>query len=407
VTPVRVLMANKFWFRRGGLERVMFDEIEWLESAGHEVAHFSTAHPANMDSPWAAFFVPYLELGPGETLSSVDRLRAATRMFANRQAAQRFDRLLDQFRPDVVHVHGIHRQISPSILAAARRHGVPVVQTLHDYHHICPADVLLYRGCEVCEPRRCGRLWYGPAVVGRCVRGSLVASALSAAETSFQRLRGVYEHSIARFISPSKFLADRMREGGWSVQMDVVPNAVPSDPVAAGAREGFCLIGRLSPEKGVGVALEAARKAGAPVTVAGEGPLESHLRGAYPEVEFVGRLDSTEVADLLRRSVAVIVPSLCFENAPMSVLEAMGAGTPVIASAIGGIPEQVTDGVDGFLVPPGEVASLAEAMSRVMGDSALGARLGAAARNTVAGRFNPERHLEGILESYRAAGAPL
>lgn len=401
---MRVLVANKFWFRRGGLERVMFDEMAWLESAGHEVAHFSTAHPANMDSPWAPFFVPHLELGPGETLSSVDKLRAATRMFANAEAVQRFDRLLDQFRPDVIHIHGIHRQISPSILAVAGRHGVPVVQTLHDYHHICPADVLLYRGCEVCEPRRCGKLWYGPAVVGRCVRGSLVASALSAAETSFQRLRGVYEHGVARFISPSRFLADGMREGGWSVPIDVVPNAVPRDPVVAGAREGFCLIGRLSPEKGVGIALEAGRKAGAPVTVAGEGPLETHLRGAYPEAEFVGQLDGRAVADLLRRSVALIVPSLCFENAPMSVLEAMGAGTPVIASAIGGIPEQVTDGVDGFLVPPGEVASLAEAMGRVMSNSALVDRLGDAARKTVDERFTPERHLEGLLASYREAG---
>jgi glycosyltransferase involved in cell wall biosynthesis len=403
---MRVLVANKFWYRRGGLERVMFDEIAWLEGAGHEVAHFSTAHPENQASQWADFFVPYLELGTGGGLTLEKKASAALRMFTSREAARRFDALCVAFKPDVIHLHGIHRQISPSIVNAARRRHVPVVQTLHDYHHICPADVLLYRGCELCDPRRCRTIWYGAAVSGRCVRGGWAASALSAGETSFQRLRGVYERGVSRFISPSQFMAERMADGGWSVPTDVVPNAVQVERERASERAGFCIIGRLSREKGVGDALEAAATAGVRVTVAGEGPLESALRSAHPEALFVGRLGAAAVADLVRRSTAVIVPSVWFENAPMSVLEAMAAGTPVIASAIGGIPEQVTDGVDGLLVPAGDVGALAEAMRRIQNDHWYANRLGVVARATVAGRFSPERHLAGVLDSYQAAGVP-
>jgi glycosyltransferase involved in cell wall biosynthesis len=402
---MRILVANKFWYRRGGLESVMFDEIAWLEGAGHAVAHFSTAHPLNDPSPWDEYFVPYVELGADGPLGPAQRAMAAMRLFSNRDAARRFDELCATFNPDVIHVHGIHRQISPSILGIARRRSIHVVQSLHDYHHVCPADVLLYAGRETCEPRRCGEIWYGPAIAGRCVRRSLSASAVSAAETSFQRLSRAYERSVVRFISPSVFLADSMLAGGWEIPIDVVPNATSCEAVLPGDRSGFCLIGRLSHEKGVRFALEAARAVGGRVTVAGEGPLGQELRAAYPDVAFVGRLDSTAVADLVRRSMAVIVPSVWFENAPMSVLEAMSSGTPVIASAIGGIPEQITDGVDGLLVQPGEVDALAVAMRALLEDSTLATRLGTAARATVAQRFSPELHLQGLLACYRAAGA--
>ena len=401
---MRILVANKFWYRRGGLERVMFDEIAWLEGAGHEVAHFAAAHPGNDASPWADYFAPYLELGLHGTLSIEEKMRAAIAMFSNREAARRFDRLIADFGPDIIHVHGIHRQLSPSILDVARRRAVPVVQTLHDCHHICPADVLRYRGGEPCQPRRCGVIWYGPCVRGRCVRGSFSASLLSASETSWQRMRRSYERGIARFISPSTFLAEQMREGAWSQPCDIIRNAVALPSADGAVGEGFCVIGRLSPEKGVVVALEAARRAGVTLTVAGEGPSGSSLRAAYPEAKFVGLLDELSAARLVGRSRAVVVPSVCLENAPMSVLEAMSAEKPVIASSIGGIPEQVLDGVDGLLVPPGDIDGFAAAMRRCAEDDSLCARLGHAARETVRQRFSPETHLEDLLVTYRAAG---
>lgn len=399
---MRVLVANKFWYRRGGLERVMFDEIAWLEKAGHDVAHFSTVHPANEYSPWREYFAPYLELGSEGGLSSGEKLTAALRMFSNPDARRRFTQLLADFQPDIIHVHGVHRQISPSILEAAHKAGIPIVQTLHDYHHICPADVLLWRGQAVCEPRRCGRLCHGAAVRGRCVRGSLAASALSAAETSFQRIRGIYERTVTRFISPSTFLADAMSSGGWSIPCDVVPNAVPVGSMWRGGKYAL-FAGRLSHEKGVSTLLEAAQRAGVPVKVAGEGPLTGELRSRFKSAEFLGRVGGDTVQALIEESLACVVPSTWYENAPMSVLEPMAAGAPVVASAIGGIPELVEDEVSGLLVHAGDVEDLSRALGLLRDDKGLGARLGSAARARVAQHFSPEAHLAGVLRTYEMA----
>lgn len=400
---MRILVANKFWYRRGGLERVMFDEIEWLEEAGHEVAHFSTAHPLNVDSAWSGYFAPYLELGPGSGLSAADKARAVARMFENRPAARQFSRLVDDFKPDVIHVHGIHRQLSPSILGVARRRAVPVVQTLHDCHHLCPADTLLRGGSEKCDPPRCGTYWYGPAISHRCVRGSASVSALLAAETAVARMRHSYERGVTRFVAPSRCLRDMMSRGGWNVPTDVIPNAVPLAECRVGAGEGFAVIGRLTWEKGVDIALQAARQSEVRLTVAGVGPAEDTLKTRFPEAEFTGMLGKDAVAELVRRSRAVVVPSLWFENAPMSVLEAMAAGVPVIGSMSGGIPEQITSGHDGLLVPVGDADALADAMQLLANDPDLAVRLGNEARRTLQLRFAHDVHLVSLLETYERA----
>ena len=406
---MRVLVANKFWYRRGGLERVMFDEVAWLEGAGHDVAHFSAAHPENDESPWARYFVPYLELGVDGALSAGEKLEAAVKMFANRDARSRFSRLLDEFTPDVVHVHGIHRQLSPSILFEARSRNIPVVQTLHDYHHVCPADVLLRGGTEVCEPRACGTLCYGAAVRNRCVRGSLAASSLSAAETAFQRWRRVYERCVTRFVCPSAFLRDVIECGGWKVPCDVIPNVVPVPETAVADTSGstgyVLFAGRIAPEKGVDVLLEAAPRSGVDVVIAGDGPLRGELEGRYSEARFLGRVDGATVDSLIAGASACVVPSTWYENAPMSVLEAMAAGVPVIASDIGGIPEQVEHGVTGLLVPPGDVDALAVALAYIVEHPDAAKAMGAAARERVRQNFSPERHLEQLLRCYEEAMA--
>lgn len=400
---MRVLIASKFWYPRGGLERVMFSEIEELEQRGLTVAHFSTCHPENVESPWSGYFAPYLELG-GDSLGIMDKATAATRMFWNSAAAALFARQLDAFGPELVHVHGIHRQLSPSILQVARRRGIAVVQSLHDAHHVCPADVLLKRGVSVCDPPACGRLNYWPAVANRCVKGSLAASALSATETAFQRARGVYESTVTRFVAPSRHLARLMAEGGWrSVPIDIIPNGVRA-PAPSGRKPGryFLIAGRLSREKGVTHALEAARQGNHPVVVAGEGPLAGVLRSEFPDVDFIGHVDAMRIGALLDEAIAAIVPSIVPENAPMAVLEAMAHGVPLIATDIGGIPELVTPEA-GVLVPPGDVTSLLAAMDLLNGDRELATRMGMAARVLVQSRFTVDQHIDALLQTYENA----
>jgi glycosyltransferase involved in cell wall biosynthesis len=404
---VRVLVANKFWYRRAGLERVMFDEIMWLQEAGHEIAHFSAAHPENDGSPWSDYFVPYLEIGSQSSLGLGDKVTAARRMFWNREAARRFARLLLEFRPDVVHIHGIHRQLSPSILFEARRAGVPVVQSLHDYHPICPADDLLFAGSRACDPPRCGRLNVLPCALYHCVQHSRPKSALAAAELLWRRWVVRYETLVDAFISPSHYLAQMVSDRGLrGSPMHVVPNAIPSRSISADGRRGdFVYAGRLSREKGLPTLLKAAALAGVSLTVAGTGPLRDSLVASAPAgVRFLGFLGGDEIDRLLGGCRAAVVPSEWAENAPMAVLEPMALGRPVIASRMGGIPEQVRDGVDGVLFHAGDHIELAAALRVLADDAALADRLGRSARQRATSMFDPQAHIRQLVRIYESVG---
>ncbi len=407
MVALRVLMVNKFWYRRAGLERVMFDEIRWLEDAGHEVGHFSADHPENDQSPWSDYFVPYLELGVHTALVPKDKVVAARRMFWNEEAARRFKRLLRDFRPAIIHVHGIHRQISPSILHVAREAGIPVVQSLHDYHPICPADDLLLAGAVACDPVRCGRFNVLPCALHRCVQRSSAKSALAAAELLWRRWVVRVESLVEAFISPSRYLATTMAAGGVRRRpIHVVPNAIPVAVLEADRSPGeaFVYAGRLSREKGLITLLRAAERAHVPLLVAGEGPLGDTLAAqAPPNVSFLGRLPGEEIDHLLAGCRAAVVPSEWAENAPMAVLEPMAVGRPVIATRMGGIPEQLRDGVDGILVRPGDDLELAAALRVLADDAGLADRLGRSARARVEGTFDPQTHTAGLLAVYSSA----
>ena len=405
--PVRVLVANKFWYRRAGLERVMFDEIRWLQAAGHEVAHFSTRHPENDASPWSGYFAPYLEIGPQTTLTPREKAIAARRMFWNAAAARQFARLLRDFRPDVVHVHGIHRQISLSILVEARRAGVPVVQTLHDYHPICASGDLLLGGRGACDPPRCGPIDVVPCLAHRCVHRSGVKSALGAGDLLWRRWVVRQERLVDAFISPSRYLARVVDASGVRHRpIHVLPNAIPAPAIvpAEPPGEAFVYAGRLSREKGLGTLIRAAEAARVPLLVAGTGPLEQSLRAQVPRgVRFLGRLSGDEVDRLLAGARAAVVPSEWAENAPMAVLEPMVLGRPVIATRMGGIPEQIRDGVDGVLVNAGDELQLAAALRVLADDAALADRLGRSARERATTTFGPQAHLDGLLGIYSMA----
>ena len=203
---MRILLANKFYYARGGDCICTINLKELLKKNGHEVAIFAMDFPENIQTPWSKYFPSEIRFKPG-----VGMIEAFTRPFGTSEVERKFNMLLDDFHPDIVHVHNIHSQLSPIIVELAHQRGIKVVWTLHDYKLLCPRYDCLRNGMEVCE--ECFADKYR-VVEYKCMKNSRIASVLAyweAMKWNRQRL----EASTDIFLSPSSFLAKKMKQGGF------------------------------------------------------------------------------------------------------------------------------------------------------------------------------------------------
>lgn len=313
-------------------------------------------------------------------------------------------RLLEEDRPDVVHVHGVYPMFSPSVLVACRRAGVPVVMTVHNYNLTCPTWYHLYKG-RVCEDCVGGHEYR--CVLKNC-RDSIPESFAYALRSSVARRFRLFHDNVDMLIVLTSFAKGRLLQAGFrDDQMAVVSNPAPMPETTANAVEGqyVAFAGRFSPEKGVETLLAAARQlAGVPFKVAGDGPTLSDMMAKAPRnVEFAGRLDAGELRAFYAGARLVVVPSVWFEQFPMVILEAMALGLPVVASRIGGLPEIVEDGITGCLFEPGNAEDLAEKLGGLWSNPELRRRMGKAGREKVIRQYGQEQYYNNLMAVYQTA----
>jgi glycosyltransferase involved in cell wall biosynthesis len=404
---VRILHVNKFLYRRGGAEAYMEDVADLQVAAGHTVAYFGMAHPLNTHLEYASHFPSHIELEPPPPTIS-GRVRGVARMLYSTSASRGMDAVLADFRPDVVHLHNIYHQLSPSILRPVARRKIPAVMTLHDYKLACPTYQFLDHG-NLCQACLGGHFQH--AILRRCKDGSVASSAVMAGELFVHTITGAYS-PVRVFICPSRFLEGRMRAAGvYPRRMRHVPHFIDTTdiPVRVSPGTGVLLAGRLSPEKGVDVAIRAIGEIeGAMLDIAGTGPDEAVLRRlaesiAPGRVRFHGLVDKAEVQRLMLAAAVVVVPSRWYENQPMVVLEALARGVPVVGSDLGGMPELIEPGATGDLVPANDPHALAATLRPYVADPAHGFAMRDRARATIVAEFSPQRHLERIDAMYAMA----
>jgi glycosyltransferase involved in cell wall biosynthesis len=402
---MQTLMLNNFNYLRGGAETVFLSEVALLKKQGHRVAVFSRQHPDNLPAQFERFFPSEMIT---DTLSpSAKGLRSLLGLFYSLESKKCLNAMLQETTGDVAHVHNIYGRLTTSILNSLFENRIPVVMTLHDYKLICPNYKLMHHG-KICEDCR-GNRFYNP-ILNRCHKNSLIASTVYALETYFNHIFNQYRKKVRCFISPSKFLKAKLIEFGWPEQrIEYIPNFLSTTEFDPNYLPGdyFLYFGRLSSEKGIETLIKAfcnLKHANIQLKIAGEGPLEQKLKISATSDErifFSGYLSGAPLAEMIRNARCVVVPSEWYENAPLSVLEAMAYGKPVIGARIGGIPEMIDDGQNGLLFASGDTRNLTQAMSTLIEmDDATLTDMGRSARRKVEVEYNSDLHYERLIDIY-------
>jgi len=241
----------------------------------------------------------------------------------------------------VLHLHNPYPLLSPWVIRTAHAHGVPVVQTVHNYRQVCSSG-LYFRDGHDCRDCR-GKVIGWPAVRHRCYRGSAAQSAVMATALAVHRPTW---RSVDRFIALTDRIADHLRDYGIADDRIVVkPNGLPDPGEPAPLGDGFLYGARLSPEKGLPLLLDAWRRhpdgALGPLRIAGDGELRTLAERAAAEradITYLGALDRAGM-DRERRAAAVVLATSTWNDVlPTVILEALAAGRPVLGTAVGGIP---------------------------------------------------------------------
>jgi len=401
---MKILQVNQYHYPRGGADKYFLELTQALETAGHQVAVFAMDHPKNWPTPWSRYFVSRVSFN-NQTLK--DKLKTPGRVLYSLETKRNFSRLVEDFQPDIIHVHNIYHHLSPSLLTVAKKKKIPVVMHLQDYKLICANHTLFTKGayCERCRPNR-----YYQCLKNRCVKNSWSGSALAMAEMYLHHsILKIYETGVDIFIAPSYFMKEAtVRFGHPAEKIQVIyntysPELLPTtDEEKIIAQDYLLYFGRLSPEKGINTLIAAATLTGQKTKIVGDGPEEENLKKLVKElrapVEFLSFKNSTQLRPLIMAARAVVIPSIWGENMPLSLMEALSLGKIAIVSNIGGMPEVIKNGQTGLLFEPGNAQDLARQIKRLTDLDPIA--LAESGRN-IAAEFSPAKNLEKILAVYR------
>jgi glycosyltransferase involved in cell wall biosynthesis len=387
--PLKIVSVHNRYIQPGGEDQVFESEARLLQESGHEVTKVQeqTTYPDGV----------------------VKKLGVAVDCVWSRRWYREFRALLQESRPDVVHIHNFFPLISPSIYYACRRESVPVVQTLHNYRLLC-ASAELYRDGKVCEECLHHGLLRG--VRYGCYQGSKVGTAVLSLMVGVHRRLRTWTNMVDCYIALTEFARAKLIEGGLPAdRIRVKPNFVLPDPGPKQARGDYALfVGRLVIAKGVLSMIKAWAQMPRPVplVIAGDGPcraqLESELKaGKLPSVNYLGRLSRQDTLAAMKNARFLIFPSEWYEGFPVTMAEAFASGVPVICSRLGSMQEIVADGRTGLHFQAGDPQDLAKKVEWAWEHPEEMDAMGHQARLEFEKKYTAARNIEMLEEIYESA----
>ena len=394
---MKILMVNKFLYPNGGSETYIFKLGEQLQKKGHEVQYFGMEHAGRIVGNRLECYTSDMDFHAG----GVGKLLYPFRIIYSGEAKRKMRRVLEDFRPDVVHLNNINFQLTPSIIYAVRafekKRGkrIKIVYTAHDYQWVCPNHMMRIPATgQICFACRGGD--FKQCSKNRCIHDSRVKSLIGTIEAGFYAMRKTYG-MVDVIICPSEFMKKQLDTDPLLAEKTVMMhNFIDKDTAVAGKTHGkkkkrrekvevfgtaadgdrpagdyVLYFGRYAEEKGTLTLLEACRALPEiPFVFAGTGPLEGRVNQA-PNVENRGFVAGEELRRLIAQARFSVYPSEWYENCPFSVMESQMYGTPVLASDLGGAPELVQPGRTGDLFRGGDAQELIEHIKELWEDPEL------------------------------------
>lgn len=364
---MKILMVNKFLYPRGGSESYMLKLSEEFKSQGHEVEYFGMYDEKNTVGNSLGKYTTNMDFHS----KGVSRFLYPFKIIYSTEAHKKIGKVLDDFKPDIVHMNNINFQLTPSIIYAVKKRNIPLVQTVHDYQMICP-NHLLYSFNEAKPCDRCikGSKWN--CLKYSCIHNSKIKSFLGVIEAKVYSLLKTYK-KVDLYICPSKFLENKLVSSLdiYSGKTFTIHNFIEKNNKLSktDSENPYAIfVGRLSKEKGVELLANTAKLLPqVKFVVCGNGPDNECLKN-IPNVILKGFVAGKELTNLMANAKLLIAPSVCYENNPLSILEAHSMGVPVVTMNYGGMAELVEDGKTGVLAYAPTPESLAEAIKKCLSD---------------------------------------
>jgi glycosyltransferase involved in cell wall biosynthesis len=372
----------------GGEDIVVSQEKSLMEAAGFQVRQYLRSND---------------ELRSGGVKS---KLSLARDLLVDRFTVEQLHREIASFKPDVVHVHNVFPIIRSSIYEVCLQEGVPLVQTLHNYRLICPVGTH-YRERQICT--ECSSKSRRAAVSHACYKNSRLATLYLSREIERVWDVAVRRSAVSHFMVLTEFAGNWLqREGVPRSRIVLKPNFVPRLDSVTRHREGFAIyVGRLSVEKGIRTLLAAWRLlSDVPLVIVGDGPERSWIETFVAEhdlpISLIGMRSRESTRELIAKASCLVLPSEWFEGMPLTLLEANEAGTPIVASDIGGVSEtlQVTVSGSSLLFRPGDPEALSKAVRRILDPSFNHESIKRFGGTEL---FTPENSLRILQQTYTAA----
>lgn len=401
---MKILMVNKFFYIKGGSETYYFALKELLEKNGHEVIDFSMKDEKNFESPYSKLFVDNIDYNSEQNIFT--KINSGLKIIYSFEAKKKFEQLVKETKPDIIHLHIFQHQLSSSIIDVAIKYKIPIVYTAHDLKALCPNYKMLNSN-GICEQCKGGK--YFNCTKYKCIKNSKIKSLIGTLEAQFNKFRHTYD-KINYVVTPSKFYRNKFIEFGYDAEKVVaIPNFLNEKEIDYEKLEGqnyFLYFGRLSEEKGILTLIKAISRINATLKIVGTGPLKEEIEKYIKDnnltnIEVLGFKSGRELYTIVGNAKAVILPSEWYENGPYSAIESLKLSRPLIGSDLGGIPELIEEGKNGYIFKHGNVEELEECIRRLesMSDEKLD-KMQKYSEKIFKEKYTDTKHYNDIMQIY-------